>query len=380
MERRKILNSVLVKPTGSRCNLDCTYCFYLKKAELYGGQKLMRMSEDVLRQMVKQVMRQGGKQVSFGWQGGEPTLMGIPFFERAVEYQVRFGRAGQIVGNGLQTNGVLIDKEWAHFLRDTQFLVGLSLDGPAHVHDKYRRFATGKPSWQHAVRARDTLLNMGVEVNAIVVVNDYSVNYAQEIYDYHKNSGLTHMQFIPCLETHADEPSRSADFSVAADAYGNFLCDIFALWVADFKNGLPTTSIRWFDSLFYTYVGYEAPECTLLPECGVYVVVEHNGDVYSCDFYVEPNWHLGNIMNNDLDNMLNSPRQQEFGKLKSQLPSECRSCRWLTHCYGGCPKDRQRDPADHGSNHFCRSYIQFFKNADATLAKLADEWRERQQV
>lgn len=336
------------------------------------------MSEEILRSMVKQVMWQGGRQLSFGWQGGEPTLMGIPFFERAVEYQVRFGQEGQSVGNGLQTNGVLINEDWALFLRDAQFLVGLSLDGPQHIHDQYRRFPSGRSSWDYVVNARDTLLNKGVEVNALVVVNDYSVKHAQEIYEYHKSHGLTHMQFIPCVEPDAHDSSKAAGYSVDAESYGDFLCEIFNLWSQDFENGRPTTSIRWFDSVFYTYVGYEAPECTLLKECGVYVVVEHNGNVYSCDFYVEPKWHLGNVMTDKIDDMLNSPLQTEFGKVKTQLPPECHTCEWLKHCYGGCPKDRQQDLRDNGSNHFCRSYIKFFEHADARLKQLAEEWKQEQ--
>ena len=379
MNHPKTLTSILVKPTGPRCNLDCTYCFYLEKDELFGRQKTFRMSDDILRTMVKQVMWAGGKHLSFGWQGGEPTLMGLSFFERAVEYQVRFGQQGQSVGNGLQTNGILINEDWALFLRDAQFLVGLSLDGPAHVHDKYRRFPNGRSSWDYVVKARDTLLNNGVEVNALVVVNDHSVKFAREIYEYHKSNGLNHMQFIPCVEPDPTDPAVAAGYSVDAESYGDFLCDIFDLWTADFVNGRPTTSIRWFDSVFYTYVGYEAPECTLLKECGVYVVVEHNGNVYSCDFFVEPQWYLGNIQQNKLHDMLNSPLQLEFGKVKSQLPSECHTCQWLRHCYGGCPKDRQGDPADNGSNHFCRSYIKFFEHADVRLKKLAKQWKREQR-
>jgi uncharacterized protein len=380
VDRKKTLSSVLVKPTGPRCNLDCTYCFYLEKDELFGRKKIYKMSDDILRNMVKQVMWQGGQNLSFGWQGGEPTLMGLPFFERAVEYQVRFGQQGQTVGNGLQTNGILLNEDWALFLRDAQFLVGLSLDGPAHIHDKYRRFPSGRSSWDYVVKARDTLLNKGVEVNALVVVNDYSVKHAQDIYEYHKSNGLNHMQFIPCVEPDHDDPTKAAGYSVDADSFGDFLCDIFDLWSQDFKNGRPTTSIRWFDSVFYTYVGYEAPECTLLKECGVYVVVEHNGNVYSCDFFVEPKWHLGNLMENKLDDLLNSPLQNEFGKVKTQLPPECHTCQWLKHCWGGCPKDRQGDPADNGSNHFCRSYIKFFEHADAKLKKLAEQWKREQQA
>ncbi len=379
-DRLKPLNSVLIKPAGPDCNMACTYCFYLEKAELFPAPKLHRMEDRVLRETVRQVMRAGGQQVSFGWQGGEPTLMGRHFFERAVQYQIRYGRPGQVVGNGLQTNGILIDENWARFLAEAKFLVGLSLDGPQHIHDRYRRMRGGQSSWRRVVRARDLMLNAGVEVNALIVVNDYSVRFAREIYEFHKENGLVHMQFIPCVETDPTDPTRAAPFSVDAEAYGRFLCELFDLWMADFRHGEPTTFIRWFDSLFFTYVGLPAPECTLLEECGVYVVVEHNGDVFSCDFFVEPRWYLGNVLEGRLIDFLNSERQREFGRVKKQLPQECRTCPWLRHCWGGCPKDRLRDPRDQGSNHFCLSYKMFFEHADKRFQELARRWKAQQEA
>ena len=372
----KPLQSILIKPAGPSCNLACDYCFYLSKTELFSGTESFRMSDAMLRTVVRQMMRAGASNVSFGWQGGEPTLMGIPFFERAVEYQIRFGRPGQTVGNGLQTNGILLNDDWATFLHDSRFLVGLSLDGPQHIHDRYRRFPSGKPSWERVVAARDALLNRNVQVNALVVVNDYSVRFAEEIYRFHKENGLLHMQFIPCVETDPQNPRQSARFSVAAEEYGRFLCELFDLWWDDFRDGKPTTFIRYFDSLFYTYVGLQPPDCTLLPQCGVYLVVEHNGDVFACDFFVEPTWRLGNVGEQPLDELLNSAKQQAFGAVKSQLPTECTVCRWLRHCWCGCPKDRMRDARDAGSNHFCRSYQLLFDYADEKLQKLAVSWKQ----
>jgi len=374
---KKPLNSVLVKPAGPDCNLGCDYCFYLDKSRLF-PDKVHRMSEPVLKALVRQVMRAGSRQVSFGWQGGEPTLMGVDFYRRAVEYQRRFGAAGQIVGNGLQTNGILINAEWAQFLRDAKFLVGLSLDGPQHVHDRYRKYKSGAPSWEKVARARDVLLQAGVAVNALVVVNDHSAQYAREIYEYHKQNGLEYMQFIPCLERDTGNPAGIAPFSVSAEAYGKFLCEVFDLWSADFRSGRPTTFIRWFDSVFYSYVGLPAPECTLLPECGIYTVVEHNGDVYACDFFVEPEWKLGNIMTDSLTELLNSPLQNKFGAQKAVLPPECGECPWLTHCCCGCPRDRQNNPATGGSNHYCAAYKLFFEHADARLRQLEEQWRAQQ--
>ncbi len=374
----KPLNSILIKPAGPDCNMACTYCFYLEKAALFPETPVHRMSDEILRVTVRQMMHQGAREVNFGWQGGEPTLMGLEFFEKTVEYQARYGYPGQVVGNGLQTNGILINRDWANFLRDAHFLVGLSIDGPQHVHDHYRRLRGGQPSWEVVARARDLMLEAGVEVNALTVVSDYSAQFAREIYEYHKRSGLVHMQFIPCVEPDPRDPTRAASFSVSAEAYGRFLIELFDLWTADFRYGKPTTFIRWFDSLFFTYVGLPPPECTLLRECGVYVVVEHNGDVYSCDFFVEPRWRLGNVLEDRLIDLLNSKRQREFGRVKLDLPEECRTCPWLEHCWGGCPKDRQRDPRDRGLNHFCKSYKMFFEHADARFRELAEAWKREQ--
>jgi uncharacterized protein len=334
------------------------------------------MTDAVLEETIRQVLGQGEHSVSFGWQGGEPTLMGLPFFEKAVQLQIRHGRR-HTVGNGLQTNGLLLDREWAAFLRRYNFLVGLSLDGPEHVHDRYRRSRGGKGSWtQVADRAR-MLLDSGVEVNALSVVNDYSVRFPEEIYRFHKGLGLMHMQFIPCVETDPTDSTRAASFSVSGEAYGRFLVRLFDLWLADFDGPTATTSIRFFDSVFHRYVGLPAPECTLEETCGVYVVVEHNGDVYSCDFFVQPEWKLGNVMTGRLAEMFNSPRQRRFGEWKAELPPRCGSCRWRSLCRGGCTKDRIRDPRDNRLNHFCRAYEMFFEHADARLKQLADDWKKR---
>ena len=337
------------------------------------------MPVDVMEEMVRQVMHAGRAAISFGWQGGEPTMMGLDFFRRVVEVQQESGFPGQSVGNGLQTNGILIDDEWCEFLREYNFLVGLSMDGPQHVHDKYRLTAGGRPSWENVYESGKRMLDAGVAVNGLVVVNDYSRQFPEEIYEFHRGAGYEFMQFIPCVETDPHDPTRAAPFSVSAEQYGEFLCRLFDCWKKDFKDGRPTTSIRYIDSVFHTYVDLAPPECTLLEECGCYVVIEHNGDVYACDFFVEPDWKLGNVMDGNLVEMLNSPRQKEFGLVKSKLPSECPDCSWLNHCWGGCPKDRQRDPRDNGSNHFCRSYMMFFEHADDEMRRLAEEWKAEQQ-
>ena len=332
------------------------------------------MSKEMHEEIIRQSMDQSLGEISFAWQGGEPTLMGLPFFRRSVELQQQYGRNGQ-VGNGIQTNGLLIDDEWARFLHHYNFLIGLSIDGPEHIHDRYRLTKSGNGTWSKTVDSAKRMLDQEVAVNAVTVVNDYSAEFPEEIYAFHKALGLNYMQFIPCLEEDADHHEKAAPFSVSTEQYGQFFCKLFDLWMSDFKNGLPTTFIRFFDAIFYQYVGMRPPECTLLEECGEYVVVEHNGDVYSCDFFVEPRWKLGNIRLSSLVTMLNSPKQQEFGKLKSILPDRCQSCRWLVLCRGGCVKDRIRIPTDKQVNYFCRAFKMFFEHADGRLQKLAEDWK-----
>jgi uncharacterized protein len=374
----KPLTSVLVKPTGPDCNLNCTYCFYLEKAGLFPETLRHRMNDEIQEELIRQVMQQSGSSVSFAWQGGEPTLMGLDFYKRAIELEKKYGR-GQTVGNGLQTNGTLLTLEWAQFLKQYDWLVGLSLDGPEHIHNHYRKDNAGKGTHQKVESNARMLLENGVAVNVLATLNDYSVQFPDELYNYFKSLGLTWMQFIPIVETDPADPSKAASWSVSAKAYGEFLCRIFDLWTADFENGQPTTQVRHYDSVFYPYVGLQAPECTLLKECGSYVVIEHNGNVYSCDFFVEPKWKLGNIMQSKVSAMLNSKKQHAFGAAKAVLPGECRRCPWLTKCYGGCTKDRIKDPLDNRKPRFCLSYKMFFAHADPTMKALAEGWKKQQQ-
>lgn len=379
MRHQKILNSILLKPAGPECNMNCTYCFYLKKGSLF-TQKRPRMSEKILHESIRQVMEGGNQVVNFTWQGGEPTLLGIPFYKQALSYQQRYGKPGQIVMNGLQTNGLLIDQKWGGFLSDAKFLVGLSIDGPRHIHDRYRRLEGGQSGWDKVCKAGDILMENNVDVNVLSVVTDYSAQYPEEIYDFLKSNNLIHMQFIPSLEFETEERDHAASYSVKSGDYGKFLCRLFDHWLADFENGLPTTFIGFFDSVLHTYIGELSPECTLLEQCGLYVVVEHNGNVYSCDFFVNGENYLGNIKDDLLHDLLNSEKHSLFGEAKTRLPDECSTCPWLLHCRGGCPKDRIGKPADHMVPYFCESFKMFFDHADLALKKIADRWtRESNQ-
>jgi uncharacterized protein len=375
LNNKKPLSNILIKPAGPDCNLVCDYCFYLDKTGLLQKKSKHRMSIEVLRELMRQLLQQGTQQISVAWQGGEPTLMGEDFFRKAVEFQNKYA-AGKVIGNSLQTNGLLINDRWTSFLRENNFLVGLSIDGPQHIHDLYRKDRSGEGSWDKVVAAATLMLENDVEVNALSAVNAYSVNYPDEIYDYLKALGFRFMQFIPIVET-SEDGDGVAPYSVTRQDYGDFLIRLFDRWLADFEYGKPTTSIRYFESLFYRYVNMQPPDCTLMECCGSYVVVEYNGNVFACDFFVEPAWRLGNIMKNRLIDLLNSPRQQEFGDQKAELPKKCKNCPWFSFCFGGCPKDRIRDKRSKGLNYFCESVIIFLEYADLRFRRLANEWQQK---
>jgi uncharacterized protein len=376
-QKHRPLTSVLVKPSGPDCNLGCTYCFYLDKEKLFPESKTHRMSPEVQEELIRQVMQQSGDAVSITWQGGEPALMGLDFYKKAIELEQKYGH-GQSVGNGFQTNGTLLDREWARFFKKYDWLIGLSLDGPEHIHDKYRLDKGLHKTWKKVEDVAKMLHEEGVAVNAMCCITDYSSDFAEELYNYYKSIGLTWMQFIPVVETDPDDPSRAAPYSLTDEKYGRFLIKLFDLWIDDFKDGQPTTSVRHFESVFYSYVGLEAPECALMKECGPYVVVEHNGSVYSCDFFVEPRHRLGNIRHDKIINMLNSKKQDDFGKAKTLLPRKCKFCPWYTKCFGGCTKDRIKDPNDQRQPRFCKAYIMFFEHADQKLKSIAAQWIKNQ--
>jgi uncharacterized protein len=380
----KPLNEILVKPAGPDCNMACTYCFYRGKGDVFpmGPAGAHRMGEDVLDAMLRQFLLQGdGPNLSIGWQGGEPTLMGLNFFKKAMALEERYGR-GREIGNGFQTNGILLDRSWAQFFRQYRFLIGLSIDGPEPVHDHYRRLAGGGPTWAKVSDSARMLLDAGVQVNALAVITDHSARFPDESYAHLKELGLTYMQFIPCVETGPGDqeslPAGAASLPVTPEAYGAFLCRVFDLWRADFRDGIQRTSVRFFESLLLTYAGFPPPECTLRRDCGSYIVVEHNGDVYSCDFFVEPAWKLGNLLTGSLSGMLRSRRQSEFGKMKADLHASCRECEWLSRCRGGCTRDRLQDARGIQPSRLCGAYRMFFAHADAVLKRLVAEWKRKQ--
>lgn len=376
-----MMRHILVKPAGAFCNLRCDYCFYLEKSHLYGGAPAShRMSDSVLEKMIKEMFALSDQPV-FTWHGGEPALLGIDFFEKAVRLQHRLGR-GKPFLNAFQTNGVLMDERWADLFLRENFLVGISLDGPSHVHDSYRKDIHGVGTFQNVYKNAVMLLKKGVQVNILATVNDYSARHGEEIYRFFRDSGFCFMQFTPVLEPDREAPGKLAAYSVDSKVYGRFLTGLFDAWIKDFdfKHLRQKTSIRFFDALIQSLAGILPDHCLFQEQCGTYLVCEHNGDLFPCDYLVCPETRIGNLNEITLQQAYASESRTAFSARKSFLDQECGECQWLSLCRGGCIKDRLADPRDKGRNHFCASNKYFFKRAEKTLRKLAALYREQQSI
>ncbi len=379
---------VMAKPMGPICNLDCKYCFYLEKEKLYADSSSWTMPENVLEQYVQQyIASQQVPVVNFAWQGGEPTLAGMEFFRKVVALQKRYSGGKQIT-NVFQTNGVLLDDRWCEFLAENQFLVGISIDGPQKLHDRYRVTKGGQPTFERVLRGIECLKKHRVEFNTLTVVHRDNADHPLEIYHFLKEIGSGFIQFIPVVERVAKkankdglilvEPEASEDaevspWSVEPAQYGKFLCAIFDEWV---RQDVGRTFIQTFDVALESWVGVPQSLCVFRETCGTATVMEHNGDVFSCDHYVYPNHRLGNILQDPLSSLVNSPRQQKFGQdKKARLPRQCRECEFLFACNGECPKHRfaQTPEGEPGLNYLCAAYKQFFRHIDPYMCFMAQE-------
>lgn len=365
--------SLLIKPSGSDCNVDCSYCFYKSRAAEIGSGR-QRMSDEVLDTLVKSYLGLRFQMSGFAWQGGEPTLMGLDFFRRAVELQKRYGVSGQEVGNSIQTNGLLLDNpDWCRFLAESKFLVGVSIDGPKDLHDHYRLDLGGHGTWDRVMASIARMKEFGVEYNTLTLVNRLTAAHADEIFDFLIGLGIRYLQFIPCVEVNP-ESGEIADFSVTPKQYGDFLCRLFDRWMAF---GPDKLSIRDFDSILTHCISGRHTICTFDRQCSQYVVVEHQGDVFPCDFFVEPKWRLGNILETPIEQLAACASKKAFARCKSNLATKCLICRHLAACRGGCMKDRAPfDPDNYGrESYFCESYRQFFDYAMPRFLQTAAQIR-----
>lgn len=366
---------VMLKPAGAHCNLACKYCYYLEKNKLYPTAQRHLMSDEMLEQFTREYIEaQTMNQVLFTWHGGEPLLRSIDFYRKALSLQQKYA-GGRRIDNVIQTNGTLLTDEWCEFFAQNHWLVGISIDGPQPDHDHYRLTAAGKPSWQKVMQGIKLLKKHGVEWNAMAVVNAYNVNHPLEFYRFFKENGCQFLQFTPIVERltrHEDGRTLASladkneiplsEASVAPEQWGYFLCAIFDEWV---RKDVGKIFVEIFDCTLANWMGISPGICAYSKECGHAGVMEHNGDVYSCDHFVFPEYKLGNIRDHSLIDMLYGEQQQEFSRLKhSSLPRQCKECDMEFACHGECPKNRfMKDKyGDSGLNYLCPGYYHYYQH------------------
>lgn len=364
---------VMLKPVGAHCNLACDYCYYLEKLNLYPNAQHV-MSDELLEKFTEEYIEsQMMPDVLFTWHGGETLMRPLSFYKKALEFQKKYAK-GRKIDNCIQTNGTLLTDEWCRFFHDNNWLVGISIDGPQEFHDEYRRTRHGLPSFRKVMHGIELLNKYQVEWNAMAVVNDFNGDYPLDFYHFFKQIGCHYIQFTPIVERiakHSDgrhlaaveeENDETADFSVAPEQWGSFTCAIFDEWV---KNDVGDYFIQLFDSTLANWMGEQPGVCSLAKTCGHAGVMEYNGDVYSCDHFVFPQYKLGNIYRETLVEMMYSSKQQAFGQAKyTSLPKQCKQCPYLFACNGECPKNRfcKTKDGEVGLNYLCKGYQQFFNH------------------
>ena len=384
---------VMAKPIGPVCNLDCTYCFYLEKEKLFGAHERFAMPDPVLEEFIRQTIEaESGPEVSFAWQGGEPTLLGVGYFEKVVALQAKYAQ-GKTIRNAIQTNGTLLNDAWGDFLQKNAFLVGISIDGPRELHDRYRVDKKQRPTFDRVMAGIEVLKAHRVEFNTLTVVNRENSKHPHKVYQFVKDIGSRYLQFIPLVERLPDAtelgqpsnpgaenssglsapggPRRVTEWSVEAADYGQFLIQIFEEWV---RNDVGRVFVQTFDVALGNWMGLGSSLCIFAEKCGGAVALEHNGDLFSCDHYVYPKYRLGNLMNQSLGEMVSSPAQQAFGSQKCDaLPDTCRTCDVRFACNGECPKNRFVETPDGqpGLNFLCAAYKAFFKSIDPCMKMMA---------
>ncbi|MBQ4063367.1 MAG: anaerobic sulfatase-maturation protein [Bacteroidaceae bacterium] len=376
--RRAPAFGTMVKPIGSACNLDCNYCYYRDKADIYNGS-MPKMSDELLERYIKQYIEGASQQnITFCWHGGEPLMAGLSFFEKAMELQKKYA-GDKTIENTIQTNGILVNDAWCRFFADNGFLVGLSLDGPEDIHDAFRRDCGGAPTFSRVMKAAELFVQKGVEFNLLATVNKRSEGRGAEVYKFLRS--INHyMQFLPVVEyvklregrrplivSPDEEDAVEAPWSVSARGYGQFMCDVFDEWI---KRDVGSYFVQLFDITLSNWYGVPPSLCAFCDVCGDGLVVEHNGDVYSCDHFVYPEYRLGNITEKELVDMYKSEEQQAFGRDKREaLPMECKRCNYYFLCKGECPKHRfgYAKNGEPYMNVLCEGYKMFFRHSDSAM-------------
>lgn len=370
---------VFVKPVGSACNLDCQYCYYLKKQSLYPQSQSFRMPDIILEEYIAQHIEAASEPViRFSWHGGEPTLLGLDYFRKIVRLQRKHLPPNRQISNGLQTNGTLLDQDWCRFFAEEDFFVGVSLDGPQEIHDRYRFTKNHKSSFAHTLRGYEHLRQYGVNTDILCVVNDYNVQYPEKVYRFFKQLQAQYVSFLPLVEPQEGLSKGGVSRrTVPAAAFGDFLCTIFDEWL---EQDIGRIKIQIFEEAARTAFGQDHSLCIFRPTCGDIPVIEHNGDFYACDHFVDTDHHYGNIIEAPLAELLDSKEQRAFGQAKlDSLPQYCRDCDVRAMCHGECPKNRLllAPDGEAGLNYLCAGYKQFFRHCQPWIAAVAEQWRQQ---
>ena len=371
---------VFVKPVGSICNLDCDYCYYLKKEHLYPKGESFRMPDDILEEyIVQHIDASPEPMIRFSWHGGEPTVLGLDYFRKIVELQRKHQPPDQQIINGMQTNGILLDEDWCRFLAEEGFVVGLSLDGPQELHDKYRLTKDRKPTHEHTMRGYKLLQKHRVQTDILCVVNAHNVQHPIQVYRFFKQIKAPYVTFLPMVEPEPGAEGGVSQLTVPAEAWGAFLCTIFDEWR---DQDIGQIKVQIFEEAARTAFEQEHSLCIFRPTCGDIPVVEHNGDFFSCDHYVDKEHCLGNIRETPLVELLESAAQRAFGQAKlDTLPRYCQECEVRTMCNGECPKNRflHTPDGEAGLNYLCEGYKRLFTHCRPFVAEVVAEWRRQSQ-
>ncbi|MGE4283308.1 MAG: anaerobic sulfatase maturase [Clostridia bacterium] len=368
--------NLLIKPASSSCNLRCKYCFYHSIAENRMIESYGIMSIETLESLVVRALEYADQECTFAFQGGEPTLAGLDFFKELIQLEKKHNTKNIRINNALQTNGVIIDGEWAEFLSDNHFLVGLSLDGPKDIHDSMRVDARDKGSFTKVMNTVQLFNKYKVEYNILFVVNGYVARHANKIYQFFKKNDFKYLQFIPCLDPLNEKPGEH-DYSLTPQKFTVFLKNLFDCWYDDMVKG-NMVSIRYFDNLVGTMMGIRPEACGMLGECSCQFVVEADGGVYPCDFYVVDEWYLGNIEHDGFDELRSTAAAERFVETSRHIDPKCKKCKWVNLCRGGCR--RSREPFEDGKpvlNYYCSSYMEFFEYAAPRMYQIAQKFSKR---
>lgn len=365
---------VMFKTVSTDCNLDCAYCYYRESLE--GTRVRRRIHDGMLERFIPQYMEYVSdvKLANLMWHGGEPTLAGLGFFQKIQELEERHASPRTLINNSLQTNGVLLNDAWGEFFAAHHWLVGVSLDGPRDIHDQLRRNRGGVGTFDQVMRGIEVLRRHAVEFNVLCVLGPHNITRAGELMRFYRAEGFTHVQFIPAMDFQAFEPNRPPSFLVDAEEYGEFLVEAFDLW---YESGGPRLSVRIFDNFVESHVGLPNDLCVHGSRCDAGIVVEWDGSVYPCDFYVHPSWKLGNVMGTPLREIAESEARRDFMAQKRPLPLECSTCEWLAVCKSGCPRNRTSTALGTTPDYFCASYKRFFRHADLQLRDIATAFENK---